>query len=71
MMKPGQTSNIDVVKLCLINLLHYCEMNNIETVALPLLGAGTGKVNKHEVLNLYEKMLSVTKTHFKIVHYKS
>ncbi|MFY0519278.1 macro domain-containing protein [Lysinibacillus sp. UGB7] len=71
MMKPGQSSNIHVVKVCLINLLHYCEINNITTVALPLLGTGTGKVNKDEVIRLYEEMLSDSKTHFKIVHFKS
>jgi len=69
MMKPGQASNIKIVKECLINLLRYCDTNNITAVALPLLGTVTGKVNKEEVISLYEEMLHESNTHFKIVHY--
>lgn len=71
MMKPGQVSNIDVVKNCLINIIDYCAKNNIKTVALPLLGTGTGKVNKDMVIQLYEEMLLLSDTHFKIVHFKA
>ena len=69
MKKPGQNSNISIVKDCLQNIITFCNENNIKTVALPLLGTGTGKVNEDEVTNLYETMLQPSDTLFKIVRY--
>ncbi|MFJ7982155.1 macro domain-containing protein [Lysinibacillus xylanilyticus] len=71
MMNPGQASSIEIVKECLINLLLYCDTNNISTVALPLLGTGTRKVKKEEVISLYEEILLDSNIYFKIVHYSS
>ncbi|PJO44928.1 hypothetical protein [Lysinibacillus xylanilyticus] len=57
--------NLDFLKgIFLFNLLRYYDTNNITTVALPLLGTGTGKVNKEEVISLYEEMLHDSNTHF-------
>lgn len=68
--KPGQTSDISIVKSCLRNIMVFCFENNVKTVALPLLGTGTGKVSEEEVINLYDDMLVSSNTLFKIVRYK-
>lgn len=71
MLKPGRLSNIKVVEKCVDNILNYCEENKIKTVAIPLLGTGTGRVNANEVLRLYENKLAASKTLFNVVTYKN
>ncbi|RKJ75248.1 Appr-1-p processing protein [Butyricicoccus sp. 1XD8-22] len=58
MNKPGQRSSIDVIEKCLQNIAIYCQENKINTVAIPLLGCGTGRLPKDDVYSLYEKYLS-------------
>lgn len=70
MKKPGQTSNTGIIKECLNNILAFCKEKNVKSAALPLLGAGTGRVDKDEVIQLYESMLQDSDTLFKIVHYR-
>lgn len=70
MEKPGQLSSLAIIEKCLKNILEYCNKNNINTVTIPLLGTGTGKVDTDEVLLLYEKLLYSSNTTFYIVHYK-
>lgn len=67
MNKPGQKSSIDIIEQCLENILAYCNKHNIETVVMPLLGTGTGRVNKSSVLTLYKKKLERSNTLFKVV----
>jgi O-acetyl-ADP-ribose deacetylase (regulator of RNase III) len=44
--KPGQKSNLQIVARCLNNILKFCSNNNIKTAVLPILGAGTGKLEE-------------------------
>ena len=67
MKKPGQLSNIKIVEDCLESILRFCEVNEVNSVAIPLLGTGTGKVDQKTVLKLYENKLSSSKTIFIIV----
>ncbi|WP_460271442.1 macro domain-containing protein [Bacillus sp. NEAU-Y102] len=67
MEKPGQTSTLDVVEKCLENIVRLCEEEEVKTVAIPLLGAGTGKVKDDEVLQLYESKLGKSHLIFYIV----
>lgn len=42
MNKPGQRSDLETIETCLNNIMKYCDENSINTVAIPLLGTGTG-----------------------------
>ncbi|MED0649881.1 macro domain-containing protein [Aeribacillus pallidus] len=70
MNKPGQTSDLGTIKKCILNISKYCEENSINSVSLPILGTGTGRVPIEDVLKLYHKMLQTHKTLFYIVHFK-
>ncbi|MBE7114473.1 hypothetical protein FT641_18360 [Bacillus paranthracis] len=65
--KPGQTSTIGIVEMCLENIVRFCEEEGVKTVALPLLGTGTGKVKADEVLRVYESKLEKSEVLFYIV----
>lgn len=68
--KPGQLSDIPTIEKCLENINRFCDEHKINTVVMPLLGTGTGRLNKEDILNLYNQHLSKSKTVFKIAHYK-
>lgn len=70
MHRPGQTSNLHTIKTCIKKILVYCEENNIKSVSLPILGTGTGRLLKKDVLKMYSEMLESTRVLFYIVHYK-
>ena len=70
MLKPGQLSNLNIIERCLNNILIFCEENDIKTTTIPLLGTGTGRVNREDVLNLYENLLQPSDTIFKVVQFK-
>lgn len=44
------TSNLDIVKLCVMNALKLCQENNIQSIAFPLIGTGVGGLKKEDVL---------------------
>lgn len=67
MQKPGQRSDLETVEVCLLNIIKYCYENNVKTVAIPLLGTGTGRLDKKKVSYLYETLLGPLDTVFKIV----
>ena len=66
---PGQFSRIHFVESCLKNIVEYCEENAIKTVAIPLLGTGTGRLKELDILQLYEVILSSSNTQFLVIHY--
>ena len=68
MNKPATRSTIRIVEMCIHNILRYCVQNDIKSVAIPLLGTGTGKVDSKEVLRLYESVFSTSETCFYVVH---
>nr|AKO69684.1 appr-1-p processing domain-containing protein [Aeromonas sp. Ne-1] len=67
MLKPGQKSNLSIIETCLDNILKFCKDNNINSVAIPLLGTGTGRVKESKVLKLYNDKLSSSKVIFYVV----
>lgn len=58
MSKPGRKSSIPTVRKCLINVVNTAQKYGATTVAIPLLGTGTGKVSVQEVANLYKELLT-------------
>jgi len=68
--RPGQISNLNIIESCLKNILKFCSEKNINTVAIPLLGTGTGKLQKFDVLDLYQDMLKSSNTLFNVSHYR-
>ena len=55
MMRPGSRSNLEIVGRCVENVLTACRSLNADTVALPLLGTGTGSLNICDVERLYQR----------------
>lgn len=70
MERPGQKSELVTIRKCIKNILLYCEENNIKTVSLPLLGTGTGRLDKEEVLSIFSELLKDSNSVFYVVHYK-
>lgn len=67
MEKAGQKSSLEVIRQCLISILDFCERDKVKTVAIPLLGTGTGRVDKDEVIKLYVELLQEAETLFHVV----
>lgn len=67
MNKPNQKSTLYGVEKCLINISCYCIDNNISSVSIPLLGTGTGKLDKIDVIDLYAKHLTYHPTRFDVI----
>ncbi|MCO5386982.1 MAG: macro domain-containing protein [Desulfosporosinus sp.] len=55
---PGTKSNIKVVEALLPKICEKSRELGVKTIALPLLGTGTGKVNQKDVLDLYMRYFS-------------
>lgn len=64
---PGRKSSLDTIEQCLENIVTYCNKHKIKTVIIPLLGTGTGRLNKNDVISLYKKKLEDSSTIFKVV----
>lgn len=58
MKSPGGPTSNNIVRLCLLNLIHFCNLYNITSVALPALGTGVGGLDKKEVADIYKEVLS-------------
>lgn len=57
MWMPGIWSSLQTVEKCLYSLITHCKVNNIDHIALPALGTGTGMLNVKSVANLYVNIL--------------
>lgn len=57
MRKPGSRSSIEVIELCVDNIINECLRLGVHSLALPLLGTGTGRVNKQSVIDVYRTKL--------------
>lgn len=53
--KPGQRANISTIKGLLPKILSKAYELQVKSIVLPLLGTGTGRLSKEEVLALYEE----------------
>ncbi|ARC83189.1 phosphatase [Clostridium argentinense] len=51
---PGMSANIDIVKILLPKILFKSRELNAKSLVLPLLGTGTGRIPKNEIIKLYE-----------------
>lgn len=52
---PGMRTNIDVIRVLLPKILSRAYELKAESLLIPLLGTGTGKLLENEVLKLYEE----------------
>lgn len=55
---PGMITNINVVKELLPKIISKTHELNGKTIEIPLLGTGTGRLSKDDVLNLYIEFFS-------------
>lgn len=55
---PGKKCEIDTVKRLLPKIYAKAKELGAETIALPILGTGTGGLNSEEVLDIYKEYLS-------------
>lgn len=69
MSHPGTTTNIEVVKELLTKVLSKAYELKAKSIAIPLLGAGVGKVSKDEVLKKYEEFFKDVKDIEVIISY--
>ena len=53
MLKPGSRSSLATVERCVGNVLATCHRLGVQSVAVPLLGTGTGRLNVKEVEAVY------------------
>lgn len=70
MLRPGQKSDILTIGKCITNIGVYCQEKAIKTATIPLLGTGTGGLDKEEVMEIFEKKFRNHSTYFKVIHYK-
>lgn len=61
---PGSKSKIKFIKKLLPKIIAIAEQNNIQTVAIPLLGTGTGRLSKKDVGTIYREFLIDSKIKF-------
>lgn len=61
---PGSKSRIKTIKRLLPKIIMLAEQNDIKSVAIPLLGTGTGRLSMSEVLHIYKEILPKSKIHF-------
>lgn len=67
---PGMKTDIGVVKELLPEIFRVARELEAKTIAIPLLGTGTGGVNKQDVLELYKEYLgNIEDMHVSVVTY--
>lgn len=59
MKKPGSKSNIKTIETLLPRIIYKARELNAKSVAIPLLGTGTGGLSKKEILGIYSKVFSI------------
>lgn len=67
MKQPGGPTSLLVVEKCLKNLIKYCQIMNINKVALPALATGIGGLNKIDVAKIYKDLLTDIDIEFLVV----
>ena len=55
---PGMITNIEVIKELLPKICEKVRELKAKTIAIPLLGTGTGRVTKEDVLKLYNEFFA-------------
>lgn len=55
---PGMLTNINAIKELLPKILSKAEELDAKSIAIPLLGTGTGKISKDKVLKLYKEFFN-------------
>lgn len=61
---PGSKSKIKTIRTLLPKIITVAEQENIQTVAIPLLGTGTGRLSTSDVLYIYKEFMPKSKIHF-------
>lgn len=71
MPKPRRRTTLQIVEKCLYSIIEKARELQIKSIAIPLLGAGTGRVPASQVRQLYEEVLgNITDFQIYIVEYK-
>ena len=52
---PGMTTNIKIIEILLPKIIEKARELKAKSLVIPLLGTGTGKINKNKILDLYNK----------------
>jgi O-acetyl-ADP-ribose deacetylase (regulator of RNase III) len=52
---PGQKSDLATIEILLLKIIKKIKELDLKTIAIPLLGAGTGRIPEEKVISLYEK----------------
>lgn len=58
MFLPGSKSQLEMIDILVHRIILKARMIGIRSIALPLLGTGTGGLDRQEVLNVYDVCLS-------------
>jgi O-acetyl-ADP-ribose deacetylase len=58
---PGTRSTYSTIERLLPCILTIAKTNQVRTLAIPLLGAGTGRLEKRRIMNMYEHFFSTIK----------
>jgi len=53
---PGTFSSYKKVESCLESIFHYCHEQQYQSIAIPMLGCGTGRLKAKKVLQLIENV---------------
>lgn len=64
---PGTKSNLKIVEVLTEKILKMSSENGYKTIAIPLLGTGTGGLKKDDVLKIYERVFNNSDTEVFIV----
>lgn len=63
---PGSMSKLKTIKVLVEKIIQVAESNNYETVAVPMLGTGTGKLDSLKVMKIYEQYFNESKIIFQV-----
>lgn len=61
---PGSKSKIKIIPKLLQAIIRYSEENHFDSVAIPLLGTGTGRLRYDDVIAVYKNHLTNSKIKF-------
>ncbi|BFH18285.1 hypothetical protein J6TS7_21050 [Paenibacillus dendritiformis] len=55
MFKPGQRSNLSDIEKCVQEIIKISKEYQTESITIPFLGCGTGRLNRQDVMSLYNQ----------------
>lgn len=61
---PGSKARLKTIRKLIPKIISLAAYYDFKTVAIPLLGTGTGRLSKSDVLQIYKDLLPNDKTDF-------